>query len=672
MHANAFPASRLLLLAVTTLVSSKAALASGGPALWGLEMVGRNYALEKGYSGAGVKVGVMDEAARNTHQEFADRWMGGFNVDGSPYGPIAPHGTHVAGTIAGEHVGVAPGSLLYGINWSALNGDTGYANGYRWGLAQGIRLFSNSWGLEIIDPVTGIKRSITVNDISRTQLESGVPQTLSSLVDSAAAGSVQVFATGNDAMIQPGILASLPYYYAELQPHWIAVTAVGPTGVLASYANMCGVAAAWCIAAPGGDGPGDDGIWSAGPNSDDYYVSMNGTSMATPHVTGAMAITAQMFPDAAYSQLGQLVLQTATDIGEQGIDPVYGWGLLNLRNIVDTVEPATGDIFAGAAWSRFTAMDRVTQVMRSRLQAPIAYDSNATSTIASSDAGRTPAGPSAWLTPVYGTASLAASASSSAYNSETAGLVGGIDLIADTELQLGIAGGFTHARLTTTGKDNSATATNVHLGAYGRWAAGGWFADGTAQFAHFDQSIIRRSISGATDTSIAPSGRSNVTGLGTEVGLRAGHRFELEDLGSLSPYASITTRWQHANATNETGAGIFSLTVPSAEYAQIEAGPGLRIESTPIALTHHTLRLAGDISYTRLAGDRNLHVPVELLGRTLDARTGALGADVLRLVADVNLTSASSTGVNWFAAYDGAFQKRASLHTVTLGARMRF
>ena len=64
--------------------------------------------------------------------------------------------------------------------------------------------------------------------------------------------------------------------------------------------------------------------------------------------------------------------------------------------------------------------------------------------------------------------------------------------------------------------------------------------------------------------------------------------------------------------------------------------------------------------------------PKLLLGRTLDAGTGALGGDVLRLGADVNLISASSTGVNWFAAYDGAFQHRASLHTLALGARMRF
>ena len=47
--------------------------------------------------------------------------------------------------------------------------------------------------------------------------------------------------------------------------------------------------------------------------------------MAAPHVTGALAIARQMFPDAPGSRLTELVLATATDIGAVGIDEIYGW-----------------------------------------------------------------------------------------------------------------------------------------------------------------------------------------------------------------------------------------------------------------------------------------------------------------------------------------------------------
>ena len=521
MRTNAVTIGRLLLITAATLVSSKTALASDRPSMWGLEMVGRNYAFEKGYTGAGVMVGVMDEAARGTHQQFADRWMGGFNVDGSPYGPIAAHGTHVSGTIAGVNVGVAPGSLIYGINWSALNGDTGYANGYRWGLEQGIRLFNNSWGLNFIDPDTGIRRSITVHDMSKSRFERDLAHTFSALEASVAAGSIQVFATGNDKLIQPSILASLPYYYPEMQPHWLAVTAVGPMGVLASYANMCGVAADWCITAPGGDGAGDDAIWSAGPNSDDYYVSMSGTSMATPHVTGAMAVAAQVFPDAPYSQLTQLLLQTATDLGAPGVDSIYGWGLLNIGNVVDTINPGTAGTLANATWARFTTLGHISNILRQRLTAPSVAnysDSSAFQLLGYAHANHTDtrgsltisgtAKPDIWVAPVYGTASIASSHTSFSATSTLGGLVIGADILNGDEARFGLALGYSNTSLESDEVADRGNANAFHLGAYGGWEDNNWFVNRTGQVAIFNQSIERHAIAGATGVSFDPVGRS--------------------------------------------------------------------------------------------------------------------------------------------------------------------
>src|SRR5690606_19489927 len=126
---------------------------------------------------------------------------------------------------------------------------------------------NNSWGFTFLDPVTRNKRSETILDTTKAEFERVRPEILRALRESVTADIVQVFATGNDALAQPGVLAGLPYIFPELQANWIAVTAVGPTGSIASYAQLCGLAAAWCIAAPGGEETLDpnDGIWSAWP-----------------------------------------------------------------------------------------------------------------------------------------------------------------------------------------------------------------------------------------------------------------------------------------------------------------------------------------------------------------------------------------------------------------------
>jgi subtilase-type serine protease len=89
----------------------------------------------------------------------------------------------------------------------------------------------------------------------------------------------------------------------------------------------------WCLAAPGG---GDDepvyGVYSV--NSKGGYIRHSGTSMASPTVAGAAALVKQAFPYFSAYHLQQTLLTTATDIGVPDVDPVYGWGLLNVGKAV--------------------------------------------------------------------------------------------------------------------------------------------------------------------------------------------------------------------------------------------------------------------------------------------------------------------------------------------------
>ncbi|MGB1464047.1 MAG: S8 family serine peptidase, partial [Parvibaculales bacterium] len=57
-----------------------------------------------------------------------------------------------------------------------------------------------------------------------------------------------------------------------------------------------------------------------------------GTSFAAPRVSGAAALIRHKFPGLDGFQLKQLLLSTAQDIGEPGIDPIFGHGKLDLSN----------------------------------------------------------------------------------------------------------------------------------------------------------------------------------------------------------------------------------------------------------------------------------------------------------------------------------------------------
>ena len=675
----------MLALALTAGLAISAAHAQIDDRLWGLSMIGVDKAWEQGFRGNGIVVGVMDDAIQFDHPEFADRWLGGFNADGTPYGPIGTHfhGTHVTGTVGGRKIGVAPGSLIYGINWDvAVKTDATFAQGFRWATGQGVRVVNNSWGATMLDPVTGNWRSMTILDIPKDLFEIRYKDTLQAYREAVNADVVQVFSTGNDAMTQPGVMAGLPYFFPELQSNWIAVTAVGPTGSIASYAQHCGLAAAWCIAAPGGDGPqnSDDAIWSSWPGG--LYSSINGTSMAAPHVTGAVAIGAEMFPKASGAQLTQLMVQTATDIGEKGVDATYGWGLLNVGNMVATINPATAGIFANAAWSRTAAFAPINDALRQQLRrtapaqagnqefAALGYAPTNLVTMPESVRLSQPSGPQVWVAPVYGAASIAAGATSYGANSNTGGLLAGIDILHDANARFGLALGYSHTALKTQTAGDTADTNALHFGAYGAWQQDGWFINGTGQAALIGQSIERKAISGAEGLSFDPVGRASLPGSGLGLTLQAGHEIMLGSGMSVSPYLAAATSWHGTGATQESGAGIFNLTLPAASHAQFEAGPGVRIASAPILLDDNTIGLTLDLSYARIGGTVDNATTADLLGREISGRSAELGQDVLRVGGMIDLTTGA--GHDWFATYDGSFRQGAAAHSVSAGFNVSF
>jgi len=236
---------------------------------------------------------------------------------------IYGHGTHVAGIIAAPKNGAGMQGLAY--NASLVNfkigdatitaSDAQLADMMQRAAAAGAMIINNSWGTH--SPITSF---------TATDLQASMPRMIDASRVYVAKGGVVVFAAGNEAAAQPSLQAGLPYRITGIEPGWLAVVAVDPSGRIASYSNRCGVAALWCLAAPGG--AADSGLYSMFNNGD--YATLAGTSMAAPHASAALGALKSMFPNLSYLQIRDRLLFTANRSGPYADAAAYGQGLMDL------------------------------------------------------------------------------------------------------------------------------------------------------------------------------------------------------------------------------------------------------------------------------------------------------------------------------------------------------
>ena len=135
--------------------------------------------------------------------------------------------------------------------------------------------------------------------------------------------------------VSPGVLAGLPVRIPELRTHHIAVVAVNRNGDIASFSNRCGIAADWCIAAPGVQ------IQSAyfgpyqGRNAVRASANPSGTSFAAPMVTGGLAVMKHFFrSQLSNADLVERLYRTAKKSRIYADRAIYGQGLMDLNAAV--------------------------------------------------------------------------------------------------------------------------------------------------------------------------------------------------------------------------------------------------------------------------------------------------------------------------------------------------
>ena len=137
--------------------------------------------------------------------------------------------------------------------------------------------------------------------------------------------AIFVWAAGNESQNESGALSAMPLAFPDLSGHFVNVVALDNYGKIAWFSNQCGITQNYCIAAPG----------SAWDTDTKEYAS--GTSFAAPVVSGAIATIKEAFPYMNASQITDLLFTTAKDLGDPGIDAVYGWGLLDMEKATKPV-----------------------------------------------------------------------------------------------------------------------------------------------------------------------------------------------------------------------------------------------------------------------------------------------------------------------------------------------
>ncbi|RXF01206.1 S8 family peptidase [Pseudoalteromonas sp. PS5] len=251
---------------------------------WGLDRVDqRNLPLNSNYhydfDGTGVTAYVIDTGVRISHNDFGNRATHGYDfVDNdNDATDCNGHGTHVAGTIGGGEYGVAKNVNIVGVRVLGCNGSGSYSG--------------------VIAGIDWVKNNASGPSVANMSLGGGASQAVDDAVNNAVAAGVSfVVAAGNDN-------SNACNYSPARAANAITVGSTTSSDARSSFSNYGNCLD---IYAPGSS------IKSAWYNSDSATNTISGTSMAAPHVAGAIALYLDENPSLSPSQVDSLLSQRAS------------------------------------------------------------------------------------------------------------------------------------------------------------------------------------------------------------------------------------------------------------------------------------------------------------------------------------------------------------------------
>ena len=300
----------------------------------GIEVIKAPEMWKRGYTGYGTRALIIDTGVDPTHPTLSRNYLGNTRPESQAWfqdanvsrpGDCDNHGTHVAGTILGidretlDTIGVA-----YNAMWMGAAGLCGGAN---------FVLFrSFEWALdpdnnpETTDDMPDVINNSWRSGLGGDECNSSFAQIFTVL---ETAGVAVVFSAGNSG--PDSFTITSPKNVNRNLVNTFTVAAVdgrnlNAAGFSSRGPSLCGGVGSLLIK-PEVSAPGVN-VRSAIRNGG--FGSFSGTSMAAPHVSGAILLLKEAFPYLSGDQLKLALYFTAIDLGDEGEDDVYGMGLIDV------------------------------------------------------------------------------------------------------------------------------------------------------------------------------------------------------------------------------------------------------------------------------------------------------------------------------------------------------
>ncbi|NLA23911.1 MAG: S8 family serine peptidase, partial [Bacteroidales bacterium] len=304
--------------------------------LWDMGYTGRNTILLSMDTGVWVDHPALSDMYLGNHVPTSQAWYG-MRSNTPADNASSSHGTHTTGTVLGLHkenndtIGVAYNAYFMATdpvasNVSELLDPLEFMVIYQWVLnpdgdpetsSDMPDVINNSWGFDY-----DLAIQFNACEMQETQVYEAIE----------IAGICSPFSAGNEG---PGI--STTGFPAMLVFNDVNIMSVGavngnnPNYPIADFSSRgptpCFDGEGSLKIKPEVSAPGM-AVRSAAKHSDYSYLS--GTSMACPHVSGALLLLREAFPEASAYELKKSLYETAIDLGEEGEDNVYGKGIIDV------------------------------------------------------------------------------------------------------------------------------------------------------------------------------------------------------------------------------------------------------------------------------------------------------------------------------------------------------
>jgi subtilisin family serine protease len=278
-----------------------------------------------GIDGEGVVMGLLDTGIDKNHPDLAGRvlktkdFVSDYEDDSANDGH--GHGTHCAGTIGGSNtsgrsIGVAPKVKFIVAKIFSDSGSTTLSqikDAMQW----------------IVDPDDDAATPAPIRGVSNSW-GGGVNDRFQAIIDTwNELGVAPIFAAGNSGPRAGSVGAPGAY------PNVIAIGATDSNDGIARFSSRGPVSyQGETYTKPDVSAPGV-AVYSA--KNGGGYQKMSGTSMATPHTAGVVALMLQADPDISVERIQQILEDTAVDLGDEGMDNAFGWGRIDAYEAVNMV-----------------------------------------------------------------------------------------------------------------------------------------------------------------------------------------------------------------------------------------------------------------------------------------------------------------------------------------------